>query len=214
MENGSTTYALVETASLTGDAVTGGEVVIDTVASVDANPATVFFDAPVVGPDGSYFPAGVGRVEDGVDTDTAEDFQILNFNNSSTVNTPTAGTGLGGNTGNPDGDIDDEPTLISTVQGSGADSLMVGQTVVIEAIVSGDYQSGDADSFRELGGFFLMEETADRDADAMTSEGIFVYEGATLLTDVAAGDRVRVLGTVVERFARLWKACWSPLTRR
>ena len=74
--------------------------------------------------------------------------------------------------------------------------------MVIEAIVSGDYQSGDADSFRELGGFFLMEELADRDADAMTSEGIFVYEGSTLLTDVAAGDRVRVLGTVVERFGK------------
>ncbi|WP_204318734.1 ExeM/NucH family extracellular endonuclease [Pseudooceanicola aestuarii] len=93
------------------------------------------------------------------------------------------------------------PTRISDIQGSGDASAMVGETVIVEAIVSGDFQNGDADATRELGGFYLMEEQADRDGNDATSEGIFAYEGAgDLLVDVAEGDQVRVTGTVVERF--------------
>ncbi|WP_300015073.1 ExeM/NucH family extracellular endonuclease [uncultured Roseobacter sp.] len=202
-ENSSTTFALVETSSLQGGAVTGDEVVIDSVAALDSDADTAVLEAPAVGPDGSFLPAGVGRVTDGVDTDTAEDFEILSFGNDPAVNTPTAGTGLGGGGGGGEGDIDDAPTLISTVQGNGDASALVGQTVVIEAIVTGDFQNGDDDTFRDLGGFFLMEESADQDGDATTSEGIFAYEGnGDLLADVADGDKVRVLGTVVERFGK------------
>ncbi|MEM9797746.1 MAG: ExeM/NucH family extracellular endonuclease [Pseudomonadota bacterium] len=112
-----------------------------------------------------------------------------------------------GDTGGGGGDggvtIDDEATLISTVQGSGSASALVGQTVVVEAIMTGDFQDGDGDGFRNLGGFFVMEEAADFDADAATSEGLFIRDvdlpGAP---DVAAGDTVRVLGTVVERFGK------------
>ncbi len=205
LENSSTTYALVETASL-GDTgrVIGGETVLDSVASFDSSPSTAFFAAPVVGPDGNFFPAGVGRIVDGVDTDTAADFQILSFGNDTTVNTPTAGTGLSDNGGGGnDVDIDDAPTLISAIQGTEDTAALVGETVVIEAIVTGDYQNGDADDFRDLGGFFLMEEDADRDADVATSEGIFVYEGGgDFGVDVNDGDKVRVLGTVIERFGK------------
>ncbi len=203
LENGSTTFALVETSSLQGDAITGNEVVIDSVASLDADGDTPVLDAPAVGPDGPFLPAGVGRVEDGKDTDTAEDFEILSFSNDPEQNTPTAGTGLGGGGGGGEGDIDDEPTLISDVQGSGASSALVGETVVIEAIVTGDFQNGDGDSFRDLGGFFLMEEAGDQDGDATTSEGIFAFEGnGDLISDVNDGDKVRVLGTVIERFGK------------
>ncbi|MGZ2259058.1 ExeM/NucH family extracellular endonuclease [Roseobacter sp. A03A-229] len=202
LENGSSTFALVETSSLQGEVVTGNEVVVDSVATVDADGDTASFDAPAVGPDGTFLPAGVRRNEDGVDTDSPDDFSILNFFNSGDLNVPTAGTGLGGG-GGGGGNIDDEPTLISDIQGSGAASALVGQTVVIEAIVTGDFQNGDADSFRDLGGFFLMEESADQDADATTSEGIFAFEGnGDLTTDVNDGDKVRVLGTVIERFGK------------
>ncbi|MFT6452367.1 MAG: putative extracellular nuclease [Halocynthiibacter sp.] len=44
-----------------------------------------------------------------------------------------------------------------------------------------------------------MEEGADQDADAATSEGIFVFEDA-LLADVNIGDRVTVTGVVGEFF--------------
>lgn len=202
LENGSSTFVLVETSSLQGDAITGSEVVIDSVATLDADGDTPALDAPGVGPDGNFLPAGVRRVEDGVDTDTAGDFDLLNFFNDAEINTPTSGTGFGGG-GGGGGNIDDEPTLISNVQGSGAASALVGQTVVIEAIVTGDFQNGDGDTFRDLGGFFLMEESADQDADVTTSEGIFAFEGnGDLTTDVNAGDKVRVLGTVIERFGK------------
>ncbi|MDW4496997.1 ExeM/NucH family extracellular endonuclease [Sulfitobacter sp. D35] len=204
LENSSATYALVETASLAGDVVTGGESVIDAVASIDSTSSTSYFGAPVIGPDGSFFPAGVGRIADGVDTDQASDWKILNFFNDTAENTPVAGTGLGGGGGGGgDVSIDDDPTLISAVQGTEDVAALVGQTVVIEAIVTGDFQNGDDDPLRDLGGFFLMEESSDRDGDAMTSEGIFAYEGSgDLLSDVAAGDKVRVLGTVAERFGK------------
>ncbi|MCV3272127.1 ExeM/NucH family extracellular endonuclease [Roseobacter sinensis] len=202
LENGSSTFALVETASLSGDALTGSEVVIDSVATLDADGDTADLGAPAVGPDGTFLPAGLGRIEDGVDTDTAADFEILSFGNDPEVNTPTAGTGLGGG-GGGGGSIDDAPTLISDIQGSGAASDLVGQTVVVEAIVTGDFQNGDGDSFRDLGGFFLMEETDDQDDSTATSEGIFAFEGGgDLLSDVEDGDKVRVLGTVIERFGK------------
>ena len=74
---------------------------------------------------------------------------------------------------------------------------MVGQTVTVEAIVVGDFQNGDADAKRNLGGFYLQEELTDSDGNALTSEGIFVFGGAA---DVTVGDRVRVTATVNEFF--------------
>lgn len=80
-------------------------------------------------------------------------------------------------------------TLIHDVQGSGSASPMVGEVVVIEGIVVGDFQD-------TLKGFFVQEEDADADADPETSEGIFVYSS----TAVAVADKVEVTGTVKEYF--------------
>ncbi|MGP9814671.1 ExeM/NucH family extracellular endonuclease, partial [Rhodopseudomonas sp. NSM] len=88
-------------------------------------------------------------------------------------------------------------TKISTIQGEGASSAMVGQTVTVEAIVVGDFQTGDADAGRNLNGFYLQEEITDSDGNVRTSEAIFVYGNAT---DVNVGDRVRVTGSVSEYF--------------
>lgn len=90
-------------------------------------------------------------------------------------------------------------TRIHDVQGTGATNAKNGQIVTVEAIVFGDFQNGDTDAKRDQGGFFLQEAKADQDADAATSEGIFIYEGAgAALADVKAGDRVQVTGTVSE----------------
>ncbi len=86
---------------------------------------------------------------------------------------------------------------ISQVQGDGAASDYVGKTVTIEAIVVGDFQNGDGDDKRNLNGFYLQEENADFDANALTSEGLFVFAGST---DVSVGDKVRVTGTISEFF--------------
>ncbi|MBH9552669.1 ExeM/NucH family extracellular endonuclease [Inhella gelatinilytica] len=83
------------------------------------------------------------------------------------------------------------PLRISAIQGSGAQSSLVGQVVVIEAIVVGDFQSGG------LNGFYVQEDAADWDADPATSEGLFISEGG-LQVAVAPGDRVRVEGKVSE----------------
>ncbi|KAA5599559.1 ExeM/NucH family extracellular endonuclease [Blastochloris sulfoviridis] len=88
-------------------------------------------------------------------------------------------------------------TKISAIQGEGASSAMVGQTVTVEAIVVGHFQNGDADSSRNLNGFYLQEEAFDADGNPLTSEGIFIYGGSV---DVAIGDRVRVTGTVSEYY--------------
>ncbi|WP_432411343.1 ExeM/NucH family extracellular endonuclease [Rasiella sp. SM2506] len=84
--------------------------------------------------------------------------------------------------------------LISEVQGNGATSPLENTTVLVEAIVIGDYQADN-----QLRGFFIQEEDADADADATTSEGIYVF-CETCATDVAVGDRVEITATVVEFF--------------
>ncbi|MEZ4837432.1 MAG: hypothetical protein R2873_36450 [Caldilineaceae bacterium] len=66
---------------------------IDTVGIVDATASTIFFGAPVIGPDGTFFPAGVRRVTDGVDTDTAADWVIADFGLGAACR-PPCGTGL------------------------------------------------------------------------------------------------------------------------
>jgi predicted extracellular nuclease len=88
-------------------------------------------------------------------------------------------------------------TLISAVQGAGTATPIAGQTVTVEAIVVGDFQTGDSDTLRDLRGFYLQEETADEDGNALTSEGLFVFS-TNIITDAALGDKVRVTGTVSE----------------
>jgi len=83
-------------------------------------------------------------------------------------------------------------TLIHDIQGNTDNSPMQGTVVDIEAVVTADYQAAG-----ELGGFFVQEEDADADGDAMTSEGIFVFNSSV---DVAVGDHVRVRGTAIEFF--------------
>ncbi|WP_375173639.1 ExeM/NucH family extracellular endonuclease [Pseudooceanicola sp.] len=103
------------------------------------------------------------------------------------------------------GESDDTPppsetTLISEVQGTGAASALEGQVVTIEAIVVGDFQDGAAGTDGDLNGFYLQEEDADADGNALSSEGIFVFDGSLPGVDVQAGDKVRVTGTVTEFF--------------
>jgi predicted extracellular nuclease len=93
----------------------------------------------------------------------------------------------------------DHATLVSAIQGNAASSPMLGAQVLVEAVVTGDYQETDTThpARPELGGFYLQEEDADADADPATSEGLFVHDPAKTL-EVAEGDRVRVAGTVSE----------------
>jgi predicted extracellular nuclease len=92
----------------------------------------------------------------------------------------------------------DPATLIHDIQGNTATSPEDGNTHTIEGIVVGDFQRITGNN--RLSGFFVQEESGDWDADATTSEGIFVYEGSSSLLDVDEGDRVRLSGVVDEYY--------------
>lgn len=77
-------------------------------------------------------------------------------------------------------------TSISAVQGNGAASPLVGQTVTVRGIVTG----------RKSNGFFLQTPDAQADGDPATSEGLFIFTSS--VPTVAAGDDVAVTGTVIE----------------
>jgi predicted extracellular nuclease len=97
----------------------------------------------------------------------------------------------------PFGNCQDPATFIHDVQGSGPSSPLDGTTgLVVEGVVVGDFE----DTAAGLGGFFIQEEDADADADAMTSEGIFIRNGG-FGPGVSVGDLVRVQGDVNEFFS-------------
>ena len=198
IENSSATYALVETTSLSGDEVTGAEVVIDAVASTDGDPGdSFFFDAPVIGPDGDFLPAGVGRKVDGFDTDTAFDWELADFF-LGPDNTPTAG-GTGAVT---------PAVSIMDIQGAGHVSPFVlepGQTAAeFFADIDGDPFTVDGDTVRTSGivtavdsnGFYLQDAAGDGLIE--TSDALFVFTGGSPGVDV--GDELDIIGTVAEFF--------------
>jgi uncharacterized protein len=79
---------------------------------------------------------------------------------------------------------------ISAVQGPGALSPLVGQTVSVRGVVTADLRAAG-----RLNGFFIQQPMPD--ADPATSEGIFVFApGNTVALQV--GDYVQASGTVVE----------------
>ena len=86
----------------------------------------------------------------------------------------------------------DAATFIHEVQGNGAESPMVGQSVIVEGVVTAVFQSPN-----QIGGFFMQEEDGDADADATTSEGIFVFNTSNLVT---LNSVVRVQGNIDEFF--------------
>ena len=102
-----------------------------------------------------------------------------------------------------------EEVLIHEVQGAGTASPLVGQTVIVEGVVTGDLQDDDADTQNSIRGFYLQEEDADTDADPLTSEGIFVFDGSNPSVDVNVGDVVRVTGAVAEFFGETQIAATS-----
>ncbi|MCX6855078.1 MAG: ExeM/NucH family extracellular endonuclease, partial [Verrucomicrobia bacterium] len=87
------------------------------------------------------------------------------------------------------------PQLISAVQGSGTVTPFANQAVTVTGVVTADYQGPPP----ALGGFFMQSLAADVDADAATSEGIFVYDFSSEGSGaVAVGDVVTLTATAAE----------------
>lgn len=109
--------------------------------------------------------------------------------------------GLGSYQGSTGGGTPTDPTpvtscgaaaiLISSIQGAGSASPLLGSNVSVEAIVVASFQSTN-----QIGGFFLQEPDNLSDNNPATSEGIYIPS----TTAVAVGDRVRVSGAVAETF--------------
>jgi uncharacterized protein len=142
--------------------------------------------------EGSF--AGIGGAAAGVtstdiavsETTTTAVGQSLQRNEDGTWRGPgdqTPGAANGGGGGQPP-----VVALISQVQGAGATSSFIGQTVAVSAVVT--YVTTD--------GFFLQEEDADTDGNALTSEGIFVFTAGGVA--VTLGSVVSLTGTVSENF--------------
>ena len=77
---------------------------------------------------------------------------------------------------------------VHEIQGPGASSPLLGQTVVTSAIVTAVRSSG----------FFIQMPDAEADANPLTSEGVYVYTGAAPPAAAAVGNRVQVRGEVQE----------------
>ncbi|HKX47137.1 MAG TPA: lamin tail domain-containing protein [Gaiellaceae bacterium] len=115
---------------------------------------------------------GLSRCPDGTDTD------VNNVDFAYASSTPGAANGC------PAAPIAVE---IAEIQGASHTSALVGQAVQTTGIVTALRSSGGT-------GFYLQDPTAD--ADAETSEAIFVFTGSA--PNVAVGDSAEVVGTVAE----------------
>jgi len=82
-------------------------------------------------------------------------------------------------------------TKIYAIQGNGAASPLISQTVTTEGVVYADFQGTGL-----LSGFFIQDTIGD--ANPLTSDGVFVFNPGG--TDVAVGDYVTVTGQVQEFF--------------
>ncbi|HET9049301.1 MAG TPA: lamin tail domain-containing protein [Chiayiivirga sp.] len=88
---------------------------------------------------------------------------------------------------------DDIPfTAISAIQGTGAVSPLVGQSVTTRGIVTGITDDGRS--------YYLQSQAVDEDSDPASSEGLYVYgtSATPAATGLALGDLVYVSGTVTE----------------
>ena len=97
---------------------------------------------------------------------------------NSTTATIVCGSGGGGGT--------PVAAAIFTIQGSGATSTYVGQTVITSGVVT----------HRTSNGFFMQDLLGDN--NPATSDGIFVFTGSATFSAVVVGNLVQVTGLVAE----------------
>ena len=168
-------------------AIVLGDTIIDTV-SYEGDTGAPYTEGSGTGleDDPAVATQGISRCPDGTDTDQNN----VDFASDRPI-TPGAANDCP-DEGGEFGACGDPATFIHDVQEAGPVSPLVGDVVVVEAVVVGDFQDTG-----QLGGYFLQEEDADADADPATSEGLFVFNTSAA---VAVGDVVRVQGTVTEFF--------------
>lgn len=66
-------------------------------------------------------------------------------------------------------------TPLHDVQGEGDASPLLGSSVTVSGVVTGDYQNDDNDTQNNLGGFYIQEDNPD--SNPATSDAVFVFDG-------------------------------------
>lgn len=184
-------------------ALTQGDTLIDVIGQIGVDPGTAWTGNGVTTLDKTLrrkttITAGDA---DGSDAfDPSVQFDMFDKDTFSDIGLYNGAAG-GGDTPTPEpeyvhGNCGDATTLISAVQGSTDKSPLVGQKVTIQGVVTLASQGDDG-----LKGFYMQEEAADADADAQTSEGIFVYDNGFGVA-LSNGQAVRVSGVVAESFGQ------------
>ncbi|MFD4990638.1 ExeM/NucH family extracellular endonuclease [Cellulosimicrobium cellulans] len=179
------TLALVRSTSavtLPAGNAAGAANVVDLVGYGSSN---TFETAVSPAPSANNVPASINRTGFADTDDNSKDFTL-----SSTV-TPQNSGDDGGGPGPEPGEV----VPIADIQGTGAASPLVGQTVTTRGVVTATYPTGGYD------GFYLQTEGTGGDLDAShtASDAIFVYSKAGAAA-VQVGDHVEVTGAVSEYF--------------
>jgi predicted extracellular nuclease len=220
LENGTISLLLVENFTGTpGDDLdtdddgtfdaTPWDAIVDAVSVNDGGTGDLTYGVPALGRnyDGvsSFAPGGASRIPDGFDTDSATDWVRNDFDLAGIPGYPgSINLGEAYNTPGAPNEVYVPPpeacgdafTPIYTVQGDGTASPLAGTEVAVEGVVVGDFQNNGEPDNGDLNGFHVQDPTGD--GDAATSDGIFVFAPGGM--DVAAGDAVRVRGSVSEFF--------------
>src|SRR3546814_20485664 len=87
---------------------------------------------------------------------------------------------------------------VNAIQGAGASSPLLGQTVITSAIVTAVRNNG----------FFIQMPDAEADANPLTSEGVFVFTSAAPPADVVVSSEERRVG---KECVSTCKYRWPPV---
>jgi 5'-nucleotidase len=199
------TLALVKSPSaitLTPGSLVGNPQVVDLLGYGTSN---TFETAAAPAGTANNVPGSLNRAT-GADTDN----NSVDFAVSSTVTPQNSGGGSGPG---PDPEPGTAKT-IAEIQGTGAASPLVGQTVTTRGVVTATYPSGGFD------GLYIQTAGSGGDLDLAThtaSDGLFVYSKAAA-TALQVGQHVEVTGVVSEYFgltqvtpaAGGWKVLTDP----
>ena len=181
------TFAVTLTAMAGAGGVTFDIATADGTAQ-DDNPVTEDNDYVAQSLTGQTIPAGSSgpyNFSVTVNRDTTTEPNETFFVNVTNVTGATAGDAQGQGTINND---DVTLTPIHDIQGPGASSPLVGNSVTTRGLVTGSRSNG----------FFIQDAEANYDANPMTSEGIFVFTSSAPPPAAVIGALVQVAGTVVE----------------
>ncbi|MGQ0800597.1 MAG: ExeM/NucH family extracellular endonuclease [Pseudomarimonas sp.] len=89
------------------------------------------------------------------------------------------------------GDAQEGPATLGALQGAGARSPFENREVAVHGVVTGNFVAG-------LDGFFMQDGAGADDGDPATSDAVFVQWKRDRTPKVRRGDRLRVMGKVVE----------------